>query len=77
MEKLLAYLNSLKKSEQEAFAAKAGTTAGYLRKACHAKQEIGPAYCTGIEIASCGKVTRQDLRPDDWHLIWPELEKAA
>lgn len=26
-----------------------------------------------IEQATKGVVTRRDLRPDDWHLIWPEL----
>lgn len=26
---------------------------------------------------SKGAVTRRDLRPDDWHLIWPELAKPA
>lgn len=29
--------------------------------------------CTAIEQATNGSVTRKDLRPDDWHLIWPEL----
>ena len=27
-----------------------------------------------IEQATKGAVTRKDLRPDDWHLIWPELQ---
>jgi len=30
-----------------------------------------------IERATNGAVTRRDLRPDDWHLIWPELAEAA
>ncbi|WP_374257656.1 transcriptional regulator [Aquabacterium sp.] len=30
-------------------------------------------YCPAIERVTKGKVTRKDLRPDDWHLIWPEL----
>ncbi len=29
--------------------------------------------CAAIEQATNGAVTRQDLRPDDWHKIWPEL----
>lgn len=33
----------------------------------------GPVYCVAIERATAGAVTRQALRPDDWHLIWPEL----
>lgn len=34
--------------------------------------------CVPIEKATAGAVTRRDLRPDDWHQIWPELaEKDA
>lgn len=33
----------------------------------------GPENCIAIEAATNGEVTRRDLRPDDWHLIWPEL----
>jgi DNA-binding transcriptional regulator YdaS (Cro superfamily) len=32
-----------------------------------------PHHCVSIERATQGAVTRRDLRPDDWHLIWPEL----
>ncbi|MCM2569732.1 helix-turn-helix domain-containing protein [Achromobacter xylosoxidans] len=30
-------------------------------------------HCAAIERATCGSVTRQDLRPDDYWLIWPDL----
>ena len=29
--------------------------------------------CVDIERATGGGVTRRDLRPKDWHRIWPEL----
>ena len=29
--------------------------------------------CVSIERATAGAVRRWDLRPDDWHRIWPEL----
>ena len=29
--------------------------------------------CVDIERVTEGSVTRRDLRPDDWHRIWPEL----
>lgn len=32
-----------------------------------------PANCLAIERATSGAVTRQDLRPDDYWLIWPDL----
>lgn len=32
--------------------------------------------CVAIERVTGGAVTRRDLRPDDWWLIWPELVDA-
>lgn len=32
--------------------------------------------CVLIEQGLSGAVTRRDLRPDDWWLIWPELVTA-
>ena len=32
-----------------------------------------PANAVAIEQATRGAVMRWDLRPNDWHLIWPEL----
>lgn len=34
-------------------------------------------HCVAIERATAGAVTRRDLRPNDWHLIWPELAQQA
>lgn len=39
----------------------------------YAERKPGPEYCVAIEKATDGKVTRQELRPDDWMAIWPEL----
>lgn len=33
-------------------------------------------YCLAIETATAGEVSRKDLRPEDWHKIWPELATA-
>ncbi len=33
-------------------------------------------YCLAIETAAAGGVSRKDLRPKDWHKIWPELVNA-
>lgn len=35
--------------------------------------KVPPERCPAIESATGGAVTRRDLRPDDWWLIWPEL----
>jgi len=37
---------------------------------------VPPHKCVAIEAATKGQVTRQDLRPDDYWLIWPELKPA-
>lgn len=37
----------------------------------HEGRPIPPEHCVAIEKAT--GVTRQDLRPDDWQAIWPEL----
>lgn len=39
----------------------------------YADRRPGPEYCVAIEQATGGVVRRWDLRPDDWHRIWPEL----
>ncbi len=40
------------------------------------RNSIPAEHCTAIEIATSGAVTRRDLRPNDWHLIWPELAES-
>lgn len=37
------------------------------------KRQIPVEKCSDIERITSGAVTRQDLRPDDWQRIWPEL----
>ena len=43
----------------------------------YANRKPGPRYCVALEQATSGKITRQDLRPHDYHLIWPELKKEV
>lgn len=38
-------------------------------------RQPGAEYASQIEEATDGAVMRWDLRPDDWHRIWPELRK--
>ena len=37
------------------------------------ERPLSPIRCVAIERATAGQVTRQDLCPDDWAAIWPEL----
>lgn len=37
------------------------------------RRPVPVVHCWTIERLFGGAVTRRALRPDDWHLIWPEL----
>lgn len=70
MDKLRAYLNGLTVSEQTHFAARCGTTIGYLRKALAVNQRIGESICIALERESGRSVRCEDLRPDvDWAFL--------
>lgn len=47
--------------------------AAYLSQMANGVRPIGPVYAVDIERLSAGEVRRWELRPDDWHRIWPEL----
>lgn len=36
---------------------------------------VAVKHCMKIEAKTGGEVSRRDLRPDDWHQIWPELSR--
>jgi DNA-binding transcriptional regulator YdaS (Cro superfamily) len=72
-EKLRAYLRNLSPEDRDLFASTLGTSTGYLRKAASINSLLSPALCVQIERVTEGHLSRRDLRPDDWHLIWPEL----
>lgn len=73
MQKLLDYLNSLSKVERDVFASRCKTSVGYLRKAISTGQRLGAELSCLIEQESGFAVTRKDLHPEKWNLIWPEL----
>jgi len=75
MNKLKHYINSLSESERDEFAKDCGTSIGYIRKILSSDERLffGPALCRKLEDITKGMVTRQELRPRDWHEIWPEL----
>ena len=70
MESLRSYLNSLTPAEQEAFASRAGTSVGYLRKAISTGQRLGVELAIALDKESCGAVSVKQLRAD---VDWPYL----
>lgn len=61
---------------QTALAAVLGVSKGAVSQWKDEDRRVPAAHCVSIERATKGTVTRRDLRPDDWHLIWPELDAA-
>ena len=74
MDRLRAYLNSLAADAQRDFAARCGTTLGYLRKAISAGQQLGESLCINIDCESGGVVCCEDLRPD---VNWAHLRNSV
>jgi DNA-binding transcriptional regulator YdaS (Cro superfamily) len=60
-----------------ALAAKLGVSPSYLSQLVNGQSPISPERCVDIWRATDGEVTRQDLRPDDWARIWPELDQSS
>jgi DNA-binding transcriptional regulator YdaS (Cro superfamily) len=54
-------------------ASRLGVTPGFVSQWRTGVRPVPITHCVAIEKATQGMVTRKDLRPDDWHLIWPEL----
>lgn len=57
-------------------ASKLGVSPGFISQLRSGFRPISPQQCVAIERATGGTLTRRDLRPDDWWLIWPELVTA-
>lgn len=77
MDKLKIYLMALPMTDRIAFAERCGTTWPFLRNVAYGYRVAGEKLCVCIEKESDAAVTRQDLRSDDWHEIWPELAEEA
>lgn len=70
-----SYLSTLPRGQVAAFAGAIGISGVYLSqlRARQDGREPSPELCVRIEVLSGRCVMRWDLRPGDWHLIWPEL----
>jgi DNA-binding transcriptional regulator YdaS (Cro superfamily) len=68
---LLQYVKT--RASQRELAKKLAITPVLINQWANKKRPIPPGRCVEIERATSGEVTRQDLRPDDWKQLWPEL----
>lgn len=75
---LKAHLKALGDEQaREAFAARVGSTPGHLKNVSNGYRPCSPELAVAIEVDSARALRRWDLRPEDWHRIWPELIGAV
>lgn len=72
---LKSYLAGLERGGASRIAQELGVSLSFLSQMATGKSAISPARCVAIESITDGAVSRRDLRPHDFHLIWPELAK--
>ncbi|WP_269501076.1 transcriptional regulator [Burkholderia sp. IMCC1007] len=69
---LSTYLSS-RKVTQASFAQQLGVSQGLIYQWLTGRRPVAIDKCVAIERITAGEVSRRDLRPSDWQLIWPEL----
>jgi DNA-binding transcriptional regulator YdaS (Cro superfamily) len=69
---LLEYI-SKERGRQAALAKDINAHAPDVSAWAHGKRPIPVPFGAPIEKATNGEVTRQEMFPDDWMTIWPEL----
>ena len=50
-----------------------GVSPSFVAQLISGARPVPAERCPAIEAATGGAVTRRDLRPEDWWVIWPEL----
>ena len=70
---LKTYLSGLSVYERAEFSDRCKTSSAHLRNIGYGQRTCGEKLAVLVEHESGGVVTRRDLLPDDWWLIWPEL----
>ena len=67
------YISTGERGTAAKLAAHLGVSASYFSQMASGLCPISEKRCVLIEQFTSGIVARRDLRPVDWHLIWPEL----
>lgn len=79
---ILCGMNHIKRAaeclgSQSALADAIGVKQPTISEWVRGARPIPIARCMEVETVTGGAVMRWDLRPDDWHRIWPELVGLA
>ena len=72
---LLRWIRETPTEEAETACSTYGTSLGYLKQIAYGNKLAG-LIGSKIELITNKKCRRQDLRPNDWASIWPELAAA-
>ena len=70
-------MNEITPSARLEIAEQCGVAEQYLYQVFTRRKIPSAELCVLIERVTGGKVTRQELRPDDYWLIWPDLPTPA
>lgn len=70
------YLLTLDKPKLDQLAADCGCSVGHLRNCAYGSRTPTAAMAVAIEKFSNRSVRRQDLFPENFRRIWPELKAA-
>jgi DNA-binding transcriptional regulator YdaS (Cro superfamily) len=68
-------MNNISQPQRLEIAERIGIAEQYLYQVFTRRKVPSPELSVSIEQATGGQVTREELRPDDWQSIWPELIK--
>ena len=71
--KLKSHFTSLERGKAAQIAKEMDVSPSYLSQMVAGTAPISPARAVQFEQLLGGAVTRKDIYPHDWHLIWPEL----
>lgn len=72
---ILYWMRKLSSEEHFLFWRLSGTQLNSVRVSLSGHRQLSPIICSVIEKMSGGEFTRQEMRPADYHIIWPELVK--
>lgn len=71
--KLAEFIKPLSLEQRAQLAEASQTSYLHLRNIAFSGKSCGPMLAVSLEHFSGRQVRRWDLRPDDWHRMWPEL----
>lgn len=74
---LKEFISTSERGTAKRLAAFLGVSPSYLSQMASGESSISERRCVLIERFSSGKLSRRDLRPDDWQDIWPELAELS